>query len=254
MALIHVMSIFAISLITPMSIADAGGKFYLSDAGVFGQKDGKIMVSADAIEWKSYAIGLMDPKGIAVLNDTSLLVVDMNSIWLVHSRKAYLYVSQTDFPMPAKFLKDIAVGPSGEIYVTDMKLNRIFRIDPMRKVDTLVSIDKPSGITVAPDSSVYFVTFTNPGAVYRLKDGKISLIFTSHMIDNANSIAIDPYGHALFVSSYTSGNIVRIDLKLLKGQVIDTVHTPGDMTVTSDGKFLLVPLTREAGVKKISIK
>ncbi len=254
MALIHLLAVSITLFVNPMGVTVKGDTIFLVEAGQFGAPDGRVLRSKDGIEWKVYAAGLFDPKSVAVYNDSALVVVDKNGVWLVAARKALPFVSTSDFPVPTNFIRDIAVGPDGRIYIPDLRSSRIFAVNPDRTVDSVFAVPKVSCVTVSSDTTIYFATYSNPGMVFKLKDGKASIVVQDHELDKASSMVLDEKGNALFVASRTTGKIVRIDLFVDKAQLIDTVNFPGDMTISPDGKFLVIPLTRSGAIKKIPIR
>ncbi len=252
MALIHATLIVMISFLNPMSIAVKGKNIYLTEAGLYGTPDGRILWSKDEVSWEPYAIGLFDPKGIAVYDDSTLVIVDKNSLWIATNHRVMPLIPPSD--MPNAFIRDVAVGPDGKIYTADIRSGKIFVVNINHNIETTIPIPKASCVTVADDSTIYVATHDDPGMVVKIKDGKPSLILNSHMVAEASSIVYDPNGIALYLVSRSTGKLVRIDLLTRKGQVIGSFEAPGDMSLSPDGKYLLVPLTKSGGIKKIPIR
>lgn len=123
------------------------------------KSDGSIGV-LKFVEGGRNGVRLNGPKGMALVGDT-LWVADIDAV-RGFNRRTGAQVGTVNLSHQAKFLNDIAPGPDG-IYVTDTGLgpdgkggmkhtgpDRIFRIDPARKVTVALQSDSlrgPNGIT-----------------------------------------------------------------------------------------------------------
>ncbi len=246
---------FVLAFIHPESAVETSGKIFVSDIGKFGVQDGRLLVKT-VKGWSTVASRLLDPKGIAVLNDSVLLVTDVQQV-----RAVTLKGKVTDiFPANAfpknkkpKFLNDITIGPDGMAYFSDTKQNAVFVGDPESgKVKLLFEVNSPNGVAFGSDSTLYVVTFEEPGRVYSFKNGNLKLIFSSHDIDGGDGLAVTPDGD-LLISGFLSGKIVVLNPTTGKHRVLkDNLTTPADISLSPDGKTIYVPLLN-AG-KLITVK
>ena len=137
----------------PESVAVAfDGRIFVSEIGEFGKDgDGRIVeIVGDQV--KPFAVGLDDPKGMAVVRGgkgaSSLVVTDKDRIWKIDGKgKATVWVAADKFPTKPQFLNDIAVDEKGVVCVSDsgdLKGNggAVYRIDQKGKVTLLVDSKK----------------------------------------------------------------------------------------------------------------
>jgi DNA-binding beta-propeller fold protein YncE len=94
---------------------------------VLDTKTGDGFISKMNLEGKitnlKWVTGLNDPKGQAVW-DGKLYVADMNDLVVIDIKKAQVIKT---YPAPnAKFLNDVAVDDKGQVFVSDMKDQRIY--------------------------------------------------------------------------------------------------------------------------------
>ncbi len=252
-----VLLVVILGLTHPESVIELGGHVFVSDIGQFGVKDGTIK-SRSGKGWKVLATGLTDPKGIAALDDSTLVVTDVTEVKTVKlSGKTGVLFPSKNFPSGKKpaFLNDITVGPDGKLYFSDTRENCIFVGDPgTGKVKVLVEIESPNGVVFGPDSTLYIVTFQKPGRIYAYKSGKLTEIFRSHDIDGGDGIVWEPDGK-LIVSGFISGKIVEVNPVTGKHRVLKSrLKTPADINLSSDGKTLYVPLLQAGKVISMEIK
>ena len=93
------------------------------------EKDGNGYISKMLLDGtilrKQWVIGLNAPKGLAIYNDT-LYVADIDALVVIDIPSGT--ISNTYKVDDAKFLNDVAANNQGEIFVSDMLLNRIHRL------------------------------------------------------------------------------------------------------------------------------
>lgn len=80
--------------------------------------DGALMDSIPFITGTSDAVTLHAPKGMALIGDT-LWVTDIDAVRAFNVVSGALIASVDLAPLQATFLNDAAVGPDGDIYITD---------------------------------------------------------------------------------------------------------------------------------------
>ncbi|MBV7378473.1 SMP-30/gluconolactonase/LRE family protein [Maritimibacter dapengensis] len=134
------------------------GQIVVSNIGTFGPdggQDGKLslvspegeMVNAD------WVTGLMDPKGMASM-DGKLYVADATGLHVVDIASGAL--DETITLEGAQFPNDVAVGPDGAIYVTDMFAGGVYKVmDGAAEMFVPAgTLDLPNGIWAAQDRLV----------------------------------------------------------------------------------------------------
>ncbi len=254
--MVNILLMVSLSLLHPESAFELNGKLYVSDIGKFGVEDGRILVKKSS-SWTELAHGMLDPKGLAAVDDSTLIVTDVKRV-----RKVSLSGRVEDaFPYEAfpkddrpQFLNDITVGPDGYAYFSDTKTNTVYKGDLRNgSVEKLFSVSSPNGLAFGEDSTLYVVTFEKPGKVYAFKGGRLKLVFSSHDIDGGDGLAVAKDGR-LVISGFLSGKVVILDLKTGKHTVLKKgLDNPADLSLSRDGARIYVPLLSAGKVIELNL-
>ena len=229
----------------------ADGRVYITCIGEFGKDgDGSVVVVVDG-KAVPFATGLDDPKGMVAVGP-DLFVADNKRVWRIDAKgNATVYVAAKAFPLKPVFLNDIDSDGKGTLYVSDSgdtkgKLGAIFKIDPKRKVTTLVAeatspeIGSVNGLRLL---SEYHILAFNLSAGHLLRvalaDGKIEKLAEGMV--NGDGITFDSNGR-VYCTSWGQGKVWGIPRAGDKPVLIASgFQSAADLCVSKDGKSLLIP-------------
>ena len=195
------------------------------------------------------------PKGLAVLGDT-LWVADIDMVRAFNARTgAVLDSVKLD---SAVFLNDIAIAPTGAIYITDTGIrfddvgnvlhpgpDRVFRIGPDRKVTVAArgdSLGWPNGITVDPVGKRFIiVSFGAAKTVLAWKPGDR----TAHAIAKGAGgfDGVEVAGSRILVSSWADSTVSAYETGQ-EVKVITGVPDPADIGYDAKRNRVLIPIFR----------
>jgi sugar lactone lactonase YvrE len=205
------------------------------------------------IEGGRAGVTLNAPKGLAVLGDT-LWVADIDMVRAFNARTgAVLDSVKLD---SAVFLNDIAIAPTGAIYITDTGIrfddvgnvlhpgpDRVFRIGPDRKVTVAArgdSLGWPNGITVDPVGKRFIiVSFGAAKTVLAWKPGDR----TAHAIAKGAGgfDGVEVAGSRILVSSWADSTVSAYETGQ-EVKVITGVPTPADVGYDVKRNRVLIPI------------
>ncbi len=205
------------------------------------------------IDGASDEVELSAPKGSAIVDDT-FFVTDITVV-RQFDRETGEPTGTIEIP-GATFLNDIAAGPDGSIYVSDMGLaandagemvpsgsDAIYQITPDGTVTPLIQapeIAVPNGLAVLPDGDLAVAPFSESGEVYRLDaQGQLEEIarVPGGLLDGIVAL---PDG-SLLVSSWALPGVVRITADGEVSTVAADIASPADIGYDSSRNLLLVP-------------
>ncbi len=203
--------------------------------------------------------GLDAPKGMAINND-QLFVSDLERLHIIDLESGSLI--DTLHAEEARFLNDVATGPNGEIYVSDMMAHRIFRYSNGQFESWLSHerISHPNGIHVSDDRLIVgnwgqgmhddFTTST-PGSLMAvsLTDRAVSPVDGGNELGNIDGIAeIDG---TLLVSDWVKGSLYavsdsgdRVNLRQFESGIAD---------IGAHGTMLYVPSMLSGSVQAYEV-
>lgn len=243
-------------LAMPESVAvGADGRIYVTEIGEFGKPgDGKVTVIDDTGKLQPFAQGLDDPKGMVawqkdlyVADNTRVVRIDASGKWTV-------WVQPAAFPQPPRFLNDVAVDSKGDIYLSDSGdiekggKGAIFRVSPEGKVSLVVSeaqdpaIKSPNGLIFDRAGKLLVVDFTT-GHLSRVDVDSKTVEPMSEGFGGGDGLALDEAG-LLYVSDWKGGRVWQLDPGKTKEKprlYPQTFAAAADITMSPDGKFVLVP-------------
>ncbi|UJP40594.1 SMP-30/gluconolactonase/LRE family protein [Cellulomonas palmilytica] len=261
----------------PEGIAVHGDDFYVS-----GTTDGTIYRGdLDEPTATPFLPGGEDGRTMAVglkVDRGTLLVAGgfTGKVWAYDLRTGRLTGSwQSAQDGTPTFVNDLAVGPHGDIYVTDSMRPVLYKIDGRERRTTSTQPLEPvlsfegtafeydqdinaNGIVVSPDGRYAIVAKTPTAELYRvgLRDGSVELVDLGDDAVAGDGLLL--HGHTLYAVEWTTATpgiaTVRLDHGLDSGTVVS--RTPGasfddPTTAARAGKDLLVVNsqfgTREAG-------
>lgn len=218
------------------------GNGYISTVSV----DGKIVNS----EWVS---GLNAPKGLAV-SGSKLYVADIDTLVVIDIDTGSIIQRHT--VVDAEFLNDVAAGDDGSIYVTDMMLNRIHRLQN-NHFSTLVEseqLENPNGILVQKDHLVIaswgvmtdgFATEI-PGHLktVSLKDMAINSIGSGNPIGNLDGLEADGNGN-FYVTDWMAGKFLHVNKDGDAEVLLNLGQGSADHTFIPDKNLILIPMMND---------
>ena len=200
----------------------ASNAIYVSNVGgTPGDKDGKGWISKLDFSGKvlkaRWVEGLNAPKGLRA-HDGKLWCADIDELVSidVHTGTLLAKVKVPD----AKFLNDVACGPDGSVYVSDMALSRIhvWKAGRLEVFAEGPDLEHPNGLLVEGGSLVVaawgkpeadFSTKV-PGRLYKLDlASKKKTLITPIPLGNLDGVEIDGQG-GYVVSDWNAGKVFRV--------------------------------------------
>lgn len=231
---------------------DADGNGFISRL----KKDGTV----DELEWIG---GLNAPKGL-VQSDGKLYVSDINQ--LVEIDLDAGEISNTWTVEDAKFLNDLAVDDSGNIYVSDMLGNTIYRLENNELTTWLQddSLQHPNGLSiegsnllVAPWGKDLQDDFSTkvPGHLLSvgLGDKKISTLGSGKPVGNLDGLEPDGNG-GWYVTDWIAGGLFRVNNEGEAVLLLDMNQGSADLGVINDESTVLVPMMMDNKVIALTVE
>ncbi len=222
------------------NLTDKKGTGYLSKISA----SGAIVIQRFIGGTKGTAV-LDAPKGLLVAGNT-LCVTDIDTVKIFDKRSKKFLVSVDLAPHGAKFLNDIVADKAGALYVSDTRVDRIFKIDPKRNYEVTVFADSPelggpNGLIFNPKSRNLMVVTWKTGQILEIAhDGKIHTLKKG--LSTLDGIDFDKKGN-LYVSNFDKGEIYRIP-RLGRGTlstILSGLTSPADLSYSREKEELLVP-------------
>ena len=250
------------------AVYDAKAKvIYVSNVnGGAGDKDGNGYISrlapAGKILDKEWVKGLNAPKGLALAKG-KLYTADIDT--LVEIDIATAAITHRYQVADAKFLNDVAAAPSGDIYVSDMTMNRIHLLHDGKFSIWLESPDllNPNGLLVQGRKLIVgaWGVMTDgfntkvPGHLLKisLRNKGIKNIGDGQPVGNLDGV--EAYGDSAYlVTDWMAGKLLLID----KSGKVTTVLVlkPGcaDLAYAADPDVALIPMMQDNKLVAYTIK
>ena len=219
----------------------------------------KISVNGQILE-KKWISGLDAPKGLAVFKKF-LYVSDVNKVWkisLEDKKKEFFSVNDPGF------LNDIAIDKNGDIYISDMFKNRIYRIK-----NNKLSIWKQSKLLDSPNGLLIEGNFLIIASWGKIKDGfktlvkgklikvnlktrEIKKFFSTRPVGNLDGIVFNK-NMGYLVTDWVSGKLLTIDKK---GIVINSKNVnkgSADLEILMHKDLILIPMMQNNNLSAFKI-
>lgn len=234
------------------------GAIYISNVnGQGGDKDGNGYISRLSLDGKvldqEWIKGLNAPKGLAI-SGGKLYTADIDT--LVEIDIATSAITNRYQVADAKFLNDVAAAPNGDIYVSDMTMNRIHLLHDGKFSIWLESPDllNPNGLLVQGKSLIVgaWGVMTDgfntkvPGHLLKisLRNKNIKNIGDGSPVGNLDGV--EPYqDNGYLVTDWMVGKLLHID-KAGKTIVLLTLK-PGsaDLAHVQNQHLVLIPMMQD---------
>lgn len=231
---------------------------YVSNvSGKPGEKDGNGTIATvslnGAIQDADWVTGLNAPKGLAIHND-KLYVADIDTLVVVDIASGT--ISQRYTVADAKFLNDVTAADNGDIYVSDMMLNRIHRLHDGEFSLWLESaaLENPNGL-LAQDSRLVvgawgvmtdgFATET-PGHLKSvdLSDKSVSPIGADKPIGNLDGVEADLDGD-FYVTDWMAGKLLHVSRSGEAELLLDLNQGSADLEYIQSKDMLIIPMMND---------
>ncbi|HDY85284.1 hypothetical protein LCGC14_0996160 [marine sediment metagenome] len=226
------------------------GRVFITEIGEFGKDgDGQVSIINTDGSREVLATGLNDPKGMDFWNG-QLYIADVNKVVKIDMTGKLSMVADTkDFPTKPVFLNDIEIDGQGNIYVSDSGDDKgdnagIYKINAANEVTEVLgshtSISRPNGLLLDGLNHLLVVDF-DKGGLYRVNTQTAELTALNQGFGAADGIVRDTFGF-LYVSDWKNGKVWQLTEPKSTPQLIaQGMKSSADMTISSDGKWLIVP-------------
>ncbi len=229
------------------------------------EKDGNGYISKMLLDGtilrKQWVIGLNAPKGLAIYNDT-LYVADIDALIVIDIPSGTITKSyKVD---DAKFLNDVAANNQGEIFVSDMLLNRIHRLSSDQFNIWLESpeLEYPNGLHAEGDHLILgawgvmtdgFATEI-PGHLksISLQDKSITSLGDAP-IGNLDGVESDG-NNGYYVTDWMTGKLFQINANGEATLLLELGQGMADLEVLLEQNLILLPMMKNNKVLAYKIK
>jgi len=199
-------------------------------------------------------VTLNAPKGL-VISGKNLYVTDIDVVRRFDKESGKM-LGTIDFSLlGAKFLNDIALGPKGVLFVSDMMGNVIFKIDPGKNNQVSIlakgpDLGKPNGLVYEISQNRLLVAPWESGKILGVDmQGNIMTVFQGSFfqgLKHLDGIDLDRDGN-IIVSIFKGGRIFSAG-KIYRIKNYSTVEvlrknlvTPADISIDHKNNQVLVP-------------
>ena len=229
------------------------------------EKDGNGYISKVLLDGtmlsRKWIIGLNAPKGLAIYDNT-LYVSDIDTLLAIDIPSGT--ITNTYKVNDAKFLNDVAASNQGEIFVSDMLLNRIHRLDNGEFNIWLESpeLENPNGLHTEDDNLILgawgvmtdgFATEI-PGHLksISLKDKSITSLGGAPIgnLDGVESDGKDGY----YVTDWMTGKLFQINSNGEATLLLELEQGMADHEVLTGQKLIVLPMMNSDKVLAYKIK
>src|SRR5881628_4036405 len=206
------------------------------------------------IEGGKNGVTLHGPKGLALWGDT-LWVADIDAVRGFNARTGASIDSVSLASLGAVFLNDIAIAPTGALYITDTGIrfddvgnvlhpgpDRVFRIGPDRKVTVAVrgdTLGRPNGIALDPVGKRFVIVEFGGRSLLAWKPEDKAPSVIAKGPGGFDGVVIA--GGKILVSSWTDSTVSSYEtgqaVKLVTG-----VPSPADIGYDAKRNRLLIPI------------
>ncbi|MEE8321409.1 MAG: hypothetical protein V3R68_06160 [Gammaproteobacteria bacterium] len=236
----------------------AANVLYVSNVnGSAMDKDGNGYISRISLEGEmidaEWITGLNAPKGLA-LYGKKLYVADIDTLVEIDIASASI---KKRYPvLDAKFLNDVTAAKNGDIYVSDMMLNRIHRLKDNRFEIWLETpaLESPNGLLAEGDHLVVGTWgvmtegfSTNiPGHLktVSIKDKTINSMGDGTPIGNLDGVEEDASG-GYYVTDWMAGKLLHVDASG-KSKILLTLNQgSADHEFIKEKNMVLIPMMKD---------
>ena len=219
----------------------------------------KLSVSGQILE-KKWISGLDGPKGLAVFKNY-LYVSDINKIWKISLKNK----KKTKFKVnDAGFLNDVVVDKNGDVYMSDMFKNRIYRLKENKiniwKQSEL--LNSPNGLLIEGNNLIIstwgkikegFQTEIKGKLIkVNLRTREIKKFFSTRPIGNLDGIVFNK-NNGYLVTDWISGKLLTVNKK---GIVVESkkINKGGaDLEILMHKNLILIPMMQNNNLSAFQI-
>ncbi|MEE9575601.1 MAG: hypothetical protein V3W03_05810, partial [Gammaproteobacteria bacterium] len=229
------------------------------------EKDGNGYISKVLLDGtmlsRKWVIGLNAPKGLAIYDNT-LYVSDIDTLLTIDIPSGT--ITNTYKVDDAKFLNDVAASNQGEIFVSDMLLNRIHRLDNGEFNIWLESpeLENPNGLHTEDDNLILgawgvmtdgFATEI-PGHLksISLKDKSITSLGGAP-IGNLDGVESNGKG-GYYVTDWMTGKLFQINSNGEATLLLELEQGMADHEVILEHNLILIPMMKNDKLLAYKIK
>jgi glucose/arabinose dehydrogenase len=232
------------------AIAHPDGRVFITEIGEFGQAgDGQITIINTDGSRSVLAAGLNDPKGIDLFNN-ELYVADIDEVIKVDlTGNVTLLADSKTLPDKAVFLNDVEIDGLGNVYVSDSGDDNgnhagIYKITPEGEISEVLNaesgIKRPNGLLMDGVDSLLVADF-GTGDLFRANLATGTVKALNQGFGGADGLVRDNHG-LLYISDWHNGKVWQLAEPMATPQLIsDNFQSAADISLSADGRFLLVP-------------
>jgi YVTN family beta-propeller protein len=147
---------------------------------------------------------------------------------------------------------DLAIGPMGEVYFTDMDGTALQVIDPATRRTTKIEVGKPTlGVAVNPVSGHLYVSCPNDNAVVVIDTTSHKITATIPAGTRPTGVAVDPTKHTVYIVNSGDNTITAIDDRTARQSVLAVGDGPTRIAVDPIARTAVVANTDDGSLSII---
>ncbi|MEG9326726.1 hypothetical protein V6B16_02160 [Salinimicrobium catena] len=225
--------------------------YYVSNMAGKEEQDGfisKVSENGEILD-TTWVKSLQDPKGL-LLHGDKLFVTDISFLVEIDPASGDI-ISKTEVEN-AKSLNDIAADQEGNIYISDLVGNIIYKRDVSGNISEWLNtqeLERPNGLLVSEDK-IFVASWgkDEPGHLLQVdrKSKEIKKISPKGIgnLDGIQKIAPDSF----YVSDWATGDIYRINTNGRMEKVLRSEKSSGDILFLKGTEELVLPMNHQNAI------